>query len=198
MPALALPSVKDVARQHAASVTRVFAAGTQHEGHGFVIGSGGQMLASLDGARPGDAVVVELASGERHRAQVTAVDRMTRLSVLEPFVGKDPAPTEPAQPFSAVELAEAKTGAKPPHWLTGVWLRPDGSAVASLGGIRKRGKSYWVVDLPSPAGSPVLDDQGRVIAVTIVQESSGRARAVPIARVRAFLAEAFDRPRSAP
>lgn len=178
-----IPSVLVAARQHGPAMVRVHPLGKAAPSLGFAVGTRG-VIVTVSDAREGQGVVVESANGARVRARVVARDRRTQLSVVEVL----PNPDHDA-PFPTLLLAadKARVGAR--DWLLGITLNEDGHAVASLGGLSRLEGERWWVDLPCPAGTPILDRRGRVVAVATASIGSHRVHAVPVAKLRALLLE---------
>lgn len=179
-----LPSLPAVARENAPMLVRVLALDAPSSPRlGFVVGTHGVVVVAREGARVGDGVIVERPSGERRRAKVVAVDVRAGLAAVETL------PSDDDEPWPTFLLAGAAKVPRANEWLIGVFLKPDGEPVASLGGLREPGKRSWLLDLPCPAGTPVLDGGGRVLAVVTETLGTHRVRAVPASVVRDLLSE---------
>jgi S1-C subfamily serine protease len=183
-----LPSVVTAAREHGPALVQIHPLGRAEPSLGFMVGTRG-IAVTVSEAREGEAVVIETAGGERHRARVLTRDRATGLTVIETL-----APSEDA-PWPTLVLATSKQDRVRDHqWLLGVSFDASGDAVAALGGLSQRGRARWLLDLPCPAGTPVLDARGRVVAIATASIGSHRVQAVPVKRLRTLLKELTDAP----
>lgn len=179
-----LPSLPAMARENAPMLVRVLPLDARSLPRvGFVVGTHGVVVAPRQGARVGDGVVVERSNGERRRARVVAVDVAADLAAVATL------PSGDDELWATMLLASTPEVPRPHDWLIGVFLKPDGEPVASLGGVREAGKKRWLLDLPCPAGAPVLDGEGRVLAVVTETLGTHRVRAVPASVVKELLRE---------
>lgn len=180
--ASALPSLPAFAARYADAVVVFYTSEGARAGTGFFVATRGVAVASVEGAAPGAELVVELSTGERRRARVLAVDPEGPLVVVELVrLPKDEA-------FAALGLLRRGERARGGAWLIGMGVDDAGRAAPVLGGLRQvDATGRWHLDLPAEAGTPILDEGGRVVAVVVKRVGRTASRGVAVERVRALV-----------
>ena len=159
--------------QHERSVVKV--RGTGDSGPGIIVGTEGQVLTavhnvSLEAAR----VVYE---GQTLPARVVLASAALKVAVVAA-----PAGTYPAVP---VQVAP---GSPVGQWLIGVVpARGKQPATPASAQAHSAPEPFFDVDLMLPAGSPLFDAHGRLVAVVVQRQGSG-CRALPLEAVKQQLA----------
>jgi hypothetical protein len=181
-PTRGLPSVQAMATRYGDALIVVYTRDGARAGTGFLVATRGIGITALAGARTGDDVVVELASGERRKGTVVGVDASSPLVVVEIVkLDKDAA-------FAALGISQAGKKLDASGWLLGLDVGQDGASQASLGGLRRvDADGAWHVDLPCGPGAPILDRSGRVVAVATARAGQTAAKGVSVDRVRALV-----------
>lgn len=191
-----LQEISAMAKPTVAHLSVLDAAGREtHSGSGFVVSVGGLLATNHHVAQGGDRIVA-MFSGER-RVEVLgvrAVDRGADLALLQLEAGT----------YEALELSarEPKQGDPvtvlgSPRGLAGSLSTGIVSAVRDHGTKlqgREGGHESWGLQISAPispgsSGSPILDDEGRVIGIA-VGKGAGEALnfAIPVERLQAMLA----------
>ncbi|MHB8873702.1 MAG: trypsin-like peptidase domain-containing protein [Myxococcaceae bacterium] len=164
--------------------------GPRRAGAGVMVGAGGQVVTSVDYSGLESAKVRLSADGGELPATVLLADASLGVVVLQ---------LDGPGEFRAAAVKLDATFAKG-DWLVGIQRKPDGTLTPLAGQIFSgpSARSRFVeTDLPLPAGSPVFDPQGRLVAVTVKLRGRLSSRALPIAAVKLQLA-AEAAPRSGP
>ena len=176
------PSPAHFARRYGESVAVVYTRDGARAGLGFFIATSGALLTSIPRAKVGDDVIVELPSVERRAGQVAVRDKASALALVKlKLLDRDGA-------FSALGLSSSDGLVAMDAWIIGLAVDDNGRASPAVGGLRRiDDDGAMLLDLPCDIGAPVLNPSGRVVAVVIGREGRTLARAMPIAKVRAFL-----------
>ena len=175
------PSRADLQRalaQHERSVVKV--RGARDSGPGIIVGTEGQVLTSVRHVGL-DSAQVEYDGRTLPSKVVLAHD------ALKVAVVAAPAGTYPAVP---VQVAP---GAPVGQWLIGVvpgrGRRKDTAQdTPKAAQARAAPEPFFDVDLALPAGSPLFDTKGRLVAVVVERQGPG-CRALPLEIVRQQLAQ---------
>ena len=147
--------------------------GPHHRGIGVLVGAQGQVL-TLTAYVGLEEATVQL-EGEALPAKVLWADAKVRLALLQLTT---PRPCH----ASAVRATDRF---EPGEWLVGITRDSAGSPSPRLGRVLRgpTGKNAFIeTDLMISQGSPVFDDQGRLLALSI-----GRSRAMPVVHVKRAL-----------
>ncbi len=152
--------------------------GPQRSGAGIIVGTGGEVLTSLKHVGPIDAKV--LWEGQELPARVTMSDARLGVAMLEI--------SSPGS-FSAVAV-KLRDSLETGSWVVG-FLRPHGKKPAVLVGtiVRSNGANapFAETDLSLPAGSPVFDAQGRLIAIAVEGRGRRGTALLPLSTIKAGL-----------
>lgn len=173
------PSLPAFAARYGDAVLRV-EPGRGDAPAGFLIATVGYAVTALPGAAEGDPLTVVLASGERRPAVVVRAEP-AGLAILAL------AAREPGELFPSLPLAPAPAP-DPKAWLLGLCASEAGF-VPVLGGSRGLDdEGRWRLDLPCGKGAPVLDEAGRVVAITVAPRGVRAAVGAGAERVRRLAA----------
>lgn len=176
------PSRADLQRAvelHERSVVRVH--GPRRAGPGVIVGSAGQVLTSVEHVSL-EAAEVEF-DGKRLPGAVVLANAYLKIAVVAAPQG-----TYPSVP---VKVQSEDLDGK---WLIGVVPGRGKQAAHPFTAVARRTKGPFVeVDLPLAPGSPLFDDQGRLVAVA-VQRRAGGCRALPLESVKVQLASTAGSP----
>jgi hypothetical protein len=153
--------------------------GPKRSGAGIIVGTAGEVLTSLQYVGPIDAKV--LWEGRELPARVTMADAHLGVAMVE-------ISSPDSFPAVAVKLRNPlETGS----WVVG-FLRPHGKKPAVLVGriARSNGADapFAETDLSLPAGSPVFDAQGRLIALAVERRGRRGTALLPLSTIKAGLA----------
>lgn len=170
------PSLATYASRYGDAVLRL-EAGAERPG-GFLVATVGYAVTALRGAALGDEVTVELA-GERRGAVVVRTERPGSLAILAIQA------REPEELFPSLPLAE-EARPEPAAWLVGLCAGETAPApvVGGTRGLDEEGR--WRLDLPCGPGAPVLDEGGRVVAITVETRGARASVGAGVERVRAL------------
>lgn len=181
VPALAGPPTRAALRK-AFEVNRgsvVEVVGPHRSGVGVLVGASGQVLTSVD------FVGLERATVRRDGRELPAKVRLANAGLKVALVEIDPPGEYPA---TAVRLTEPGEG----DWLVAISRSRKGALspeVAQVTRASSEATPFVELDRPLPAGTPLFDDKGRLVAVVVVSGGRGRfARALPLPAVKVELA----------
>ncbi len=177
-PALTRPNptqLKNAFERHRAALVEVV--GEKH-GTGVVVGDG-HVVTSVAFVGLHDAKV--LAGGQELPAKVVFADAKLKIAVVK-VAGEFEFSAAPVHPGPL----ELKRGA----YLLGLLRGKDGAWKPAEGTLLSgptRKSPFLEVGLALPPGSPVIDERGQLIAISVAQRGRYSSRALPISRVREAL-----------
>lgn len=189
LPALAdeaRPSRADLQRvmeQHARSVVRV--RGPKQSGTGVIVGAAGQVLTSLGPV--GEELVGLDAATVEHDGKALPARVVLANADLKVAVVAAPDGTYPAVPVKLLKDGDSLAG----RWVVGVLPATKGQPARPVS-AQATGSAplpFYDVPLALPAGSPVFDGDGRLVAV-VVQRTRRGCRVLPLGAVKVQLASA--------
>jgi hypothetical protein len=179
------PSRADLQRVlelHTRSVVKV--RGPKRTGTGVIVGAAGQVLTSVDPL--GEEYVGLNAATVEHEGKALPAKVMLASAALKVAMVAAPDGTYPAVPVKLLKEGEALTG----RWVVGVLPAAKGQPArpmsAQAGGAPA---PFFDVPLALPAGSPVFDADGRLVAVVVQRHKRG-CRVLPVSAVKVQLASA--------
>ncbi|MCP3141071.1 MXAN_2756 family trypsin-like serine endoprotease [Pyxidicoccus xibeiensis] len=188
-PALAgegRPSRADLQRvmeQHARSVVRV--RGPKQASPGVIVGAAGQVLTSTEPVG-GEAFVGLNAATVEHDGKALPARVVLANAALKVAVVAAPDGTYPAAPVKLLKEGDSLRG----RWVVGVLpatkAQPARPVSAQVGSAPA---PFFDVPLALPAGSPVFDSDGRLVAVVVQRHRRG-CRVLPLTEVKVQLASA--------
>ncbi|NMO16279.1 MXAN_2756 family trypsin-like serine endoprotease [Pyxidicoccus fallax] len=190
LPSLALagegrPSRADLQRVmelHARSVVRV--RGPKQTGPGVIVGSAGQVLTSLE---PVGADYVGLSAATvEHDGKDLPARVVLASAALKVALVAAPDGTYPAVPVKLLKDGEGLAG----RWVVGVMPAAKGQPARPVPAQASGAPApFFDVPLALPAGSPVFDADGRLVAVVVQRHRRG-CRVLPVGAVKVQLASA--------
>ncbi|MFP2932008.1 trypsin-like peptidase domain-containing protein [Pyxidicoccus sp. 3LG] len=187
-PALAgegRPSRADLQRvmeQHTRSV--VLVRGPKQAGTGVFVGAGGQVLTSLEPV--GDSFVGLNAATVEHDGKALPARVVLANAALKVAVVAAPDGTYPAVAVKLLKDGDSLAG----KWLVGVVPAAKGQPARPMSAQAKSAPApFFDVPLALPAGSPVFDADGRLVAVVVQRHRRG-CRVLPLGAVKVQLASA--------
>lgn len=179
------PSRADLQRVmelHARSVVQV--RGPKRTGPGVIVGTAGQVLTSVEGL--GEEYVGLSAATVVHEGKTLPARVMLANTALKVAVVTAPDGAYPAVPVKLLKEGEGLEG----RWVVGVLPAAKGQPArpmpAQAGGAPA---PFFDVPLALPAGSPVFDADGRLVAVVVQRHKRG-CRVLPLGAVKVQLASA--------
>jgi hypothetical protein len=179
------PSRADLQRVmelHARSVVRV--RGPKRTGTGVIVGAAGQVLTSVEPL--GEEYVGLSAATVEHEGKTLPARVVLANATLKVAMVAAPDGTYPAVPVKLLKEGEGLTG----RWVVGVLPASKGQPArpmpAQAGGAPA---PFFDVPLALPAGSPVFDADGRLVAVVVQRHKRG-CRVLPLSAVKVELASA--------
>jgi hypothetical protein len=168
-------SLQRALEAHARSTVEV--QGPRRAGPGVIVGSGGQVLTSVEQVGLYEARVG--AGPDARRAPVVMANATLKVALLR-LEGE-------GHPAAAVALLPE--GAKRP-WLIGV-LGAGGSRARAVAGRAAPARGPFLrVPLALAPGSPLFDAQGRLVAVAVARRGAGACDAPPLSAVKQQLGAA--------
>lgn len=181
-----LPRLSQLAARHQDAIVRVLAADGRVLSSGFFVASVGYVVAAVPGARVGDGVVVELATGARRRGVVARAEARGPLVIVAVAAASDDELFATLPFGSERERARGAEGGLPAGWLVALCHDDDGRVMPAAGGLRERDASgQWLLDLPCGRGAAVLSGE-RVVAVTVRARGVTASTGVGVERVLAL------------
>jgi hypothetical protein len=180
------PSRADLQRVmelHARSVVRV--RGPKQSGPGIIVGAGGQVLTSVEPV--GEAFVGLNAATVEHDGKVLPARVVLANAALKVAVVAAPDGTYPAVPVKLLKDGDSLDG----KWVVGVLPATKGQPARPVAAQASGNapEPFYDVPLALPAGSPVFDGDGRLVAV-VVQRNRRGCRVLPLGEVKVQLASA--------
>ena len=167
-------------QQYQRSAVKVSSA--RGSGQGIFVGAEGQVLTSVQ--------YVSLESAQvRHEgatlpASITLADATLKVAVITVPKGVYPAAPVHTPPEGPAD-----------QWLIGILAARGKEVEHPVTAVSRRGPAPFLdVDLPLPAGSPLFDSQGRLVAVSVERRGRRSCRALPLAEVRRRLAPEGSNP----
>ena len=159
--------------QHERSVVKV--RGARESGPGIIVGTEGQVLTAVHNVNLEAARVVY--DGQTLPARVVLANASLKVAVIAA-----PAGTYPAVPV------QVTPGSPVGQWFIGVVpARGKQPATPVSAQAHPAPAPFFDVDLMLPAGSPLFDVHGRLVAVVVQRQGSG-CRALPMEAVKQQLA----------
>lgn len=189
-----LPQLSQLARRHEDAIVRLLSHDGRVLSSGFFIATVGYVVAALPGARVGDGVVVELATGARRRGAVARVQPRGPLAIVAVSAADDDEmfatlPLPLPLPRGASDKAakrRASERAPPQGWLVALCHDDKGRVMPAAGGLREVAEDgAWLLDLPCGRGAPVLSGD-RVVGVTVMARGVTASTGVGIEQVLAL------------
>lgn len=190
---LALPSLAGEARPsradlqrvmelHARSVVRV--RGPRQAGPGVIVGSAGQVLTALGPV--GEEFTGLNAATVEHDGKTLPARVVLASAALKVAVVAAPDGTYPAVPVRVLKDGEGLAG----RWVVGVVPAAKGQPARPVPAQASGAPApFFDVPLALPAGSPVFDADGRLVAVVVQRHRRG-CRVLPLGAVKVQLASA--------
>lgn len=154
--------------------------GPRGRGPGITVGAAGEVLTATDFVGPEGAVVWR--GDARVPARVVLTDEATRLALLRP--GTSGTPAVPVRALEAVA---------PGRWLLAVstWRgRRFPVRVQSLAVDRHATAPHFALAHALPVGSPLFDEDGRLVALVVRAPGRSRRLALPLAGLQRRLSGA--------
>jgi hypothetical protein len=182
----ARPSRADLQRVmelHARSVVRV--RGPKQARPGIIVGTAGQVLTSLEPV--GEAFVGLNAATVEHDGKSLPAKVVLANAALKVAVVAAPDGTYPAAPVRLLKQGDSLDK----KWVVGVVAGTKGQPArpVSAQASANAPEPFYDVPLALPAGSPVFDADGRLVAV-VVQRLKRGCRVLPLGEVKVQLASA--------
>ena len=181
----ARPSRADLQRVmelHARSVVRV--RGPRLAGPGVIVGSAGQVLTSLEPV--GEEFVGLNAATVEHDGKALPARVVLASAALKVAVVAAPDGTYPAAPVTLLKDGDSLEG----RWVVGVVPAAKGQPARPMAVRASSAPApFFDVPLALPAGSPVFDADGRLVAVVVQRHRRG-CRVLPLGAVKVRLAAA--------
>lgn len=180
------PSRADLQRVmelHERSVVRV--RGPKQSGPGVIVGAAGQVLTSVAPVGEGfvglNAATVE-HDGKRLPARVVLANAALKVALVAAPDG-----TYPAVPVRLLKDGDSLAG----QWLVGVVPGAKGQPARPVSAQARGGAPapFFDVPLALPAGSPVFDSDGRLVAMVVQRHKRG-CRVLPLGEVKGQLVSA--------
>lgn len=177
------PSRADLRRVmelHARSVVRV--RGPKQVGTGVIVGSAGQVLTSLEPV--GEAFVGLNAATVEHDGKALPARVVMASAALKVAMVTAPDGTYPAAPVKLLKDGDSLAG----RWVVGVVPATRGQPARPVPAQASEAPApFFDVPLALPAGSPVFDADGRLVAVVVQRHRRG-CRVLPLGAVKVQLA----------
>lgn len=146
----------------------------QKSGPGVIVSREGHVVTSVDYVSLDSATLY--VGDEAIPVDVVLADAKLKIAVVKPRAGEYPA--------SAVN---ADVTVKTKDWLVAIGRTKDGAFDPKAGQVLKVNALFFETDIFLPAGTPLYDPKGRLVAVLI----TNKGRALPIAVVKLKLSEAM-------
>ncbi|HZI14660.1 MAG TPA: trypsin-like peptidase domain-containing protein [Myxococcus sp.] len=168
---------------HERSVVRV--RGPKQSGPGVIVGAAGQVLTSVAPVGEGfvglNAATVE-HDGKRLPARVVLANAALKVALVAAPDG-----TYPAVPVRLLKDGDSLAG----QWLVGVVPGAKGQPARPVSAQARGGAPAPFFDVPMalPAGSPVFDTDGRLVAMVVQRHKRG-CRVLPLGEVKGQLVSA--------
>lgn len=153
--------------------------GPHRSGPGVIVGASGQVLTSVDFVGLYDAKVRR--DGKEHPAKVLLASADLKIAVLE---------IQPPGEFPAAPVHERGEVGKG-SLLVGIGRSRKGDPTPVVGRVLKGASersAFLEVGAPLPAGAPLFDGQGKLVAVSVGRRAGRACRALPVPAVKVQLA----------
>ncbi|MFP2957631.1 serine protease [Myxococcus sp. 1LA] len=177
------PSRADLQRvleRHGRSVVHV--KGPRNAGPGVFVGAAGQVLTSV--APVGASFTGMNAATVEHDGKALPARVVMASQDLQVAVLAAPDGTYPAAPVKVLRDGDSLDG----HWLVGVLPAAKGQPARPVPARARAAQApFYDVPLALPAGSPVFDADGRLVAVVVKKHRRG-CRVLPLNAVKVQLA----------